>query len=165
MLHFIDQLVLSQVQKVYQFLQKYLELKLRYIIEGSMMVFTITCWALWYSFKDIPPSDISALVATMVSLITVFVLYYICVLSTRDQAAAEKRALKGVSNPTKRIVVFALCRVLTSLVLVIHFRLLYLFGFSDTTFMYTFLLVSYWTASHLMAIDILPDPQAKQVVD
>ena len=159
----IDRFVLSQVEKAYQFLQRHFGLKLSTAIEASMLIFTLCFWITWYFHKDMPTANSYSrnTIAFFASVSTLFTLNYICFKSSRDQAATEKRASEGVSNPLKIILNFVAMRMFTH---VVAFEHLCLWIFHDkhiTVVALGFSMYGYWLATHLMAIDILPPSSSK----
>lgn len=162
----IDRAALSLVEKRYQLLQKRYGLKLSTAINVSLLIFM---GGLWMIYSSLPlQSDIATEVSLLLSALTAAGVCYILFASPREQAAAEEMADAGIKNAQKSSLYFILFRSAVSVGACIHAVLILQFGMDWSIFLLTVTIASFWIATYLLSIDILPHQpvtdQAKRLV-
>lgn len=154
---FIDQYVLSKVEKSTQFLQKYHDIKLTSITCFFAIVYALCICMRWY-YVGTP----SAVPLTLQIAMLLYCLFYVFVLAEHDQADAEKRAENGVSNPYKVFNSIILIRVLQIFFVLLDITVLYHYDVDVVRLINLFFSVSFLGYLYTISVDVLPPSKNKE---
>ncbi len=161
MLHALDRFVLSMFEKSYQFLQRHFGLKLSTAIDSSLISLIVSFWFFVYFFDQLN-LGITWFSVITASLMTICVIIYIFFLSPRIQSGMENFLAEGISNPLKINRVVSGIRCGLDLGIIFYFLSMPINDvISGLEFSIHFIVLSFWSAAHLMSVDTLPPPSSK----